>query len=459
MSLDDSVEESEQLDGVVDFLVDWEADSDDGDLPAQPTEDESQQPEPEPEVRDGPGSRRQVRRVSVCLGLAVTPHSSFEGAEAAARRVEWSERALCWFDSKPPSPGCGFASKDMYTEFAKELQEMLQALPDWLWLDSSVHVADEAPADYLVICCSLQSPKNESPHELATELLQHLRTRLPGVGSGASAVCAARVFLVSEATKIPLMALSRGLESFVVSESQDADAVSFAAQLLDDAGMCVMTDAVTDDDVVALARLAMVRTAQIERALASADTSGKLIGSGDVTFAEICSRGVQRWDMLLHPPEQPLPVTGKDAAEQAMVDAGFEVLKNVATNGPWVAALEAALGLSASGYKWQAAIICSRPVRVVCHLASCTSSQSAFHCCINFYWVVRSHQVATLVLFKTTFVTGRGHQRATGTLMVHTRVTCSEEKAVVPTDFACSSLWFRCWRHAIVVTASTSTRA
>ena len=28
-----------------------------------------------------------------------------------------------------------------------------------------------------------------------------------------------------------------------------------------------------------------------------------------------------------------------------------------------VAALEAALGLDASGYKWQASIICSRPVR------------------------------------------------------------------------------------------------
>jgi hypothetical protein len=369
----------EQLDEVVDFLADWGADSDDGDLP-ELTPDP--QPAPEPEPQDTSASNREVRRVSVCLGLAVGPQSSFEAAEAAARAVEWShERAIRWLGSKPPSAGCGFASKDMYTDFAKDLQHSLKLLPGWMWLDgSSAHGADDLDLDnYLTICCSVHSPMNESGCDLATELLEHLRTQLPSVGSGDDAIHGARVLLVSAATKIPLMPLARGIGSFVASTSQDDDAIGFATQLLDEAGMCVMPDAVKDEDIQAIAQLAMIRTAQIERALASTEKNplAKPIGSGDVTFAEICSRGVHRWDMLLHPPGKPLAVRGIDAAEQAIVDFGFAVLQRVATNGPWVAALEAALGLDASGYKWQASIICSRPVRIAFDLIS--SSLGTLH--------------------------------------------------------------------------------
>eukprot|EP01043_Picozoa_sp_COSAG02_P011890 COSAG02_NODE_446_length_22141_cov_17.963842_2_plen_376_part_00 len=355
-------ESDQQLDDMVDFLGDWGADSDDGDLP------ELEQPDPEPEPRDAlpvSGADASVRRKSVCIGLVAGPHSSFEAVEAAVRAVEWSERAIRWLGSKPPSKSCGFASKDMYTEFAKDLQDTLQALPGWCWLDGNLHSLKDSDPDYLTICCSVHSPTDESPPDLATKLVEHLQTRLPS--SGTAAISGARVLLVSAATKIPLMPLARGLSSFVASKSQAGDAVAFAAQLLDDAGMCVMTDAVSDDDIQALAQLAVIRTAQIERALGSTDTnpSGKPIGSGDVTFAEICSRGVQRWDMLLHPPGQPLAVTGSNAGDQVMVDAGFAVLQRIATKGPWVATLEAALGLDASGYKWQASIICSRPVRTM----------------------------------------------------------------------------------------------
>jgi hypothetical protein len=358
-------EDTAAADDMADFLGYWGADSDDGDLP----EPEPVEPEPERATarRCSTSVRRcsgqgAPRRVSVCLGLAPTPRHGFDAVEAAARGVGWPEREMRWHGAKPPSAGCGFESKGANSKLrvlSKGEQEIVAALPGWAWLGGGAHAEEEPGREYLSICCSVQSPKGESPSVLAAALVEQLLwAQLP-----AGVVRGALVLLVSDATKIPLVPLPRGLSDFVSSKDQGADAVAAATRLLEEAGMLIMPDALSDDDARALAQLAMIRTAQVERALASpeANPRGSPIGSGDVKFAEICSRGVQRWDMLLHPPGQPLAVTAQDAASQAMVDAGFAVMERVANNGPWVPALEGALGLDASGYKWQASLICSRP--------------------------------------------------------------------------------------------------
>ena len=297
---------------MADFLGDFGADSEDGELPEEALSAERlPQPQPEPEPEPEPEPKR--RRVSVCLGLAPADAWDLRAVEAAARAAQWPERSLQWHGAKQPSAGCGFASKDMYTEFSKDLTQSLEQLPGWLWLDGSDAAApsEQQPhPEYLAICCSLESDKAEREGPLVTALMEQLAPQLTakksssgGDDDGATTHVARgiRPLLVSEATKIPLVPLPRGLSGFTASE----DTVDTTAAMLEESGICIYPAALTEQDTTALARLAMIRTAQVERALASgveANPRGTVIGSGDVTFAEICSRGVQRWDMLLHPP-------------------------------------------------------------------------------------------------------------------------------------------------------------
>jgi hypothetical protein len=181
---------------------------------------------------------------------------------------------------------------------------------DALSTDAAAPSEQQPHPEYLAICCSLESDKAEREGPLVTALMEQLAPQLTakksssgGDDDGATTHVARgiRPLLVSEATKIPLVPLPRGLSGFTASE----DTVDTTAAMLEESGICIYPAALTEQDTTALARLAMIRTAQVERALASgveANPRGTVIGSGDVTFAEICSRGVQRWDMLLHPP-------------------------------------------------------------------------------------------------------------------------------------------------------------
>lgn len=275
------------------------------------------------------------------------------------RELMWPDRALQWHDAKVSHGlGCGFVSPDMYTEFSRSEQELPPAVelapPSSCSPSSSNSCSSRtSTSSTLEICCSLECAEGERRYDIAELLLARVRSHFEDHGGDAASLCSsARVVLVTDSRHIPLMATPDGIATFIIPASSFGDdgntGVEQAAALLDRAGLFVVPDAVCPADAAALYQLATERIQDAEAALRD---EGQDIGSGDISYAEIGSRGLQRWDLLLHAEGE------RQGRGDVAGDPNFAVLERIATSGPWVAAVQTAIW----PYKWQASVVCSRP--------------------------------------------------------------------------------------------------
>jgi len=283
------------------------------------------------------------RRLSLCLSLSMAgdPNACIDELDAQVRQVQWSERDLVWHDITAPAElDCGFASLDMYTEFSESEQP---DLPPWMLLPGGKSSSD------LEACCSLESPEEEQRSCLASLLLDKLRHHFSRLSE--RRLGGARVHVVSDARCLPLLRLPSLLELDVPKDvCLQPCGLEKASALLDWAGLFVVSDALPAEDASVLRQLTDVCISQAETQLLS---KGREIGSGEVSFAEIGSRGKQRWDLLLHVGGRRVGFDPAAAGEQL-----WAVLERVAEGGPWSAAVRSALG---DACRWQASVICSRP--------------------------------------------------------------------------------------------------
>ena len=393
----------DEADGVCDFLGDWGADSDDGELPqdagppsslraapgtlhqgdaagappppSKPSEALSQQQMRSPWVAMGEsmGSGSGLAepasgRVSVWLSLAGADAATTSmDLERAARCVQWPDQQLLWHSAKaphPPTVGLGFTAADLYKEYtAAESAEFLQCqngaqqTADSGWILSvaeETRAGDEHPGNRLgsggrlTICFSITSPDGKG--WVAAEVVRLATTMRHDIG--ASLLAAVRVHLVSAATKLPLVALPDGL-SALNATTQEA-----GVRLMHEYGVCCFPGALGSDLVASLRRVVSGQIARIDAAL-PAQHSG--IGSGSLNYVEVQSRGAQRWDMLLVRDDgSRVGVEPAPEQEESAESADYALLERVMRDSPWVPVLRAALG-GTDAFTCQAGAICSRP--------------------------------------------------------------------------------------------------
>lgn len=266
---------------------------------------------------------------------------SSDFVEAAVRLIQWPERSLVWHDAKAfHGIGCGFISKDMYSDFSDSDQD----LPAWMVMlpDADLDINSAS----LEVCCSLQSFEGEGPFALAELLLERVRDHF--VVHNPALIIAARVSVISTAKRLPLRALPLGLASLHVPADTifKSDGVSSAEELLNSAGMLVVPDALGHEEIAGLRKLVAKCVQSVEAQLA---IEGLEIGSGEIHFTEVSSRGAQRWDLSMY-------AGGEQVV--AMTESDNELLVQIATYGSWVPIIRAVLG---EEHTWQASVICSRP--------------------------------------------------------------------------------------------------
>mmetsp|Transcript_123824 Transcript_123824/g.194223 ORF Transcript_123824/g.194223 Transcript_123824/m.194223 type:complete len:446 (-) Transcript_123824:61-1398(-) len=283
-------------------------------------------------------------RTSMCLAITYDASEDAFTIEDALRLITWGERDLEWHDVVfADSLGCGFVSNDMYSEFSDSAQSDLPHVV-------MKHDRSTPPNSSAVfkICCSISCLDGEARNTSAGSLLTQLRRHL----EASSAVCILRIqiLLTSHAPRIPLMALANGLASLNVPKQtlRDGNGVKLASSLLERAGLFTILDPIGSDDLICLRKLVAERVRDAEDALRH---QNEYIGSGDVSYAEICSRGRMRWDLLLHAGGE------RQGAGDVDEDKKFDVLERIATDGAWVPVMHALLG----AFNWQASVICSRP--------------------------------------------------------------------------------------------------
>ncbi len=267
------------------------------------------------------------------------------------RATSWPDRALEWHDAAERRLS-SFVIGDAYVEHSASCSD--EPLPSWTFVDQ--HTEDPAPQagwiskQTLQISCGLAARDGDGRSDLALALLDALLPQL-----ARSPVRAARVVLIAECARLPLYRLPRGIDSLSVRvppsgfDGGDADE---AIALFRAAGMAVLPGAVSARDAATLRSLVLARAAQAEARLR---TEGTHLGSGTLSYAELCSRGVGRWDLLLH--------DGSAHVRDGEVKAGEdirraeELLVHVAEHGAWAPLVRSVLG---SDTAWQASLICSR---------------------------------------------------------------------------------------------------
>lgn len=290
---------------------------------------------------------QKPRRVSTCLSVSHDLGVNGKLIEEALQLLVWEERSLLWHDAKVSNlQVAGFSSIAMGVQFTDSSQEDLP--PRRTFLGNS---CDDSLLDgdvFLEMCCSLESTREESRSVLAELLLDQLEHLCRS--SSNLPLKSSQVLLVSNATRLPLMALPEGIATLdIPSESlHEACGLQRATALLENAGMFCISDAVSSTDVRTLRSLVVDRMRDAERSLRDEDVD---IGCGDVSYAEICSRGKLRWDMLLHASGE------RQGLGDVNGDDRFAVLERIATCGVWLPAIEQTLGKT----KWQASVVCSRP--------------------------------------------------------------------------------------------------
>jgi diketogulonate reductase-like aldo/keto reductase len=311
-------------------------------------------------------SRIKPRRVSVCLSIFT--NSDPDVALEALKTFVWSGRDLQWHDHLVvPGDylGCGFEAGDLLGSSFSTCP-LDQKLPPTLYLateNADSGKSDADPPRKIVVCTSAQSAEAEQPAEFAEMFLQYFREHcIPspiaeGSGSGgakshasgteACPILSVQVVVVSPAKRIPLMALPFGLDS--LSVPLDEVAVVHTEELLTTAGLLVLPEAVSGEDVVSLHSLVRARVIDMERVLQQQNIE---IGQGGFSFAEIIHRGEQRWDISFHQHGK------RVASADGSMDPAFDTLERIATTGPWVPTMKMMLG---EGYTWEAGAVCSRP--------------------------------------------------------------------------------------------------
>lgn len=297
-----------------------------------------------PAICDGvyPKSARR----SACLVLASAADVTGSRAiEVAVRSVLWLDRSLEWHDSKVldthVSRGLGFNADELFPESSRSTQGMT----DWMLTrpDVSLQQSEDGHISF-IICGSAESPASEDHDAFAKLLLEHLCHGLARFG----VVRAARVVVVSRAPRIPIMSLPDGVQSLSISKSPTT--LESACTLLDSAGMLVIPDAVSQGDVAALRHLASARIHDMQLAMWE-DIAEQDIGCGNYQFAEIVSRGKQRWDMLLHQHGECI------GSRRAAADPHLPVMERLASSGVWMPMIKRVLGECT----YEVGCVCSRP--------------------------------------------------------------------------------------------------
>eukprot|EP00930_Biecheleria_cincta_P057852 TRINITY_DN43724_c0_g1_i1.p1 TRINITY_DN43724_c0_g1~~TRINITY_DN43724_c0_g1_i1.p1 ORF type:complete len:429 (+),score=55.12 TRINITY_DN43724_c0_g1_i1:61-1347(+) len=283
-----------------------------------------------------------MSRRSACLSLAHDVNLESSSLQETVRSMCWPERALKWHDSKVSHGlGCGFVTTDMYADFSESTQH---DLPPPLCLHSG---STFSPTTSLEICCSFASPAIETRAEAAELLLKRLQQHFQDISD--VPFSDAKVLLISRAAQLPLMQLPNGLVGLGISAQSlnNEDGLDRAIALMEKAGMFLIHNPISSEDVATLLQLVRERVQDAEAALR---LESKDIGCGDLSYAEICGRGKLRWDLLLH------ALGERVGSERVNSDQKYEVLERIATCGAWVPMMHAMLG----EYKWQASVICSR---------------------------------------------------------------------------------------------------
>jgi len=290
---------------------------------------------------------QKPRRVTACLSVSHDPGTNGKDIEEAMQLVIWEERGLQWHDAKVSHVhGGGFSSSAMGVQFSDTSQEDLPPRQKFLGdVCSGLPLVTEA---FLEICCSLESPIEEA-RSVVAELLLGLLEQFCRFNSNLP-LKSAQVLLLSTATRLPLMSLPNGIASLDVPfESWGTGCgLERATTLFEHAGMYCISDAISSQDVRTLRSLVVDRIRDAEQSLRNEGTD---IGCGDIHYAEICSRGKLRWDLLLHAAGE------RQGVGDVNGDERFAVLEHIARYGVWVPAVEQALGK----VKWQASVVCSRP--------------------------------------------------------------------------------------------------
>lgn len=289
-----------------------------------------------------------------------------ERLEQLVRSLAWPQRSLRWMDalwSEKESAVCGFEAADAYQD-----SQSAQALPEWVWLPRTegeaspwarrIAEATATPSELgLILSCKLSSPHDEPVEQLAAELLAWLAGE---VAKACPDVLGVIVLLVSRCPRLPLLSLPNGLHDLMLPEAASA---AEGLRLLDWAGMFALRGSVARGDVDMLALLATRRIAALDARLREEGHADGL-GGGDFSYAEVCSRGKQRWDMLLHAPqsgealhrEASVPELIFGPAAGALPEDAKE-LERIARGGAWIPTVKAALG---EDYEWQVSLIVSR---------------------------------------------------------------------------------------------------
>jgi hypothetical protein len=294
------------------------------------------------------GQMRTAAADYVSAYLRVDVATASPRVEAAIRSLAWPRRNLRWMDAKwtdDRACGCGFDSADAYPDSESE-----QALPPWVWLPPGQPSA--CPVG-LIISCRLDSAPEEPVAELAAELLQWVSSAL-GSAPSAPEVRAAVVLLVSRCPRLPFLSLPNGLADLTLTDSTDGFG---GLSLLQRAGMLALRAAVSCTDVAALTRLAERRIGAMDARLRQ-EGHAQGLGGGDYSYAEVCARGLQRWDMLLHAPAAAGAPDLELGASAGAEPADAALLERVARGGGWAATVHATLG---ADVEWQVSLICSRP--------------------------------------------------------------------------------------------------
>ena len=203
------------------------------------------------------------------------------------------------------------------------------------------------------ISCRVKSAADEEPAALAGALLQWLGD---AAGAAAAPLGGAVVLFVARCPRLPMLPLPNGLRDLHVDVAgPDERARDRALETLQWAGLLVLPGAVDARDLGPLRRLARRRIDAFEAQLRREGHAGGL-GGGDFSYAEVCARGRQRWDMLLHAPPAASAAVAASAPElelgeaAGVQDGDAALLERIATASRWAPLVSAALG---DDYTWQ----------------------------------------------------------------------------------------------------------
>ena len=297
---------------------------------------------------DSPPPQRRGAWLSITTTADPTAH---------LRALRWPERSLEWQEARwsPPAAdnngncvrGCGFEAHDAYAEFSQSEQ----TLPELV-----LRPATPQQDGTLVCSCSLLAAADDDK-ELAQQLLAEC-VRHFAAAPKHLALASVRVLLVSPCASLPLacptLAELRVGHEDAGGEMGGPKEVEHGLLLLLRHGMAVMPSALDAPTVAALRQLAAARVSCLEAQLRREGRHGAL-EAGGLRYAEVCSRGKQRFDMLVLAEGSLSFATDGGAEAEAEAEA---LLSRVATEAPWSGVVRAALGDECA---WQASLVCSRP--------------------------------------------------------------------------------------------------